>query len=924
MTKRLWWFGLIAGMSLVGPGSTLAQTGVGRIVGRVVDAAQGVPIGGAVVELVGPPTAFRTTTGVDGRFAFQGVPAGEVGLRVRMIGYGPKLVTGVRVPSDGSVTQDVSLNAESIQLEELNVTAEAERGSVADALNEQQNSVGVVNAVTAEEIARSPDGDAAAAVQRVSGVSVQDGKFVFVRGLGERYTTTSLNGARIPSPEPERKVVPLDLFPSGLLQSITTAKTFTPDLPGDFSGAQVNIRTREFPANRQITISTSTGFNSRATSKDILRAPNAGLEWLALGASDRSLPGLVRAAGRFEPAPSQAEVNAMVGSFRNAWSAPSRSGLPNSSLSVSVGGSDRIAGQGFGYLFSGTYSYGQEIQASQRRAYALPLAAPGSVAEIDRFEGSTGRASVLLGGLVNLSTNIGSGTRISVNTSYNRTADNDARREVGESENLGGRFQIDRLRYVERTVLSAQVQGEHRLGTRHLIDWSASRSAVGRHEPDRSEIVYSLDVDPQGNPRPPAWFSASNEGAVRTFADLDETATETAANYSVMLGRPGRPHQIRVGGLYRRADRDADNRSYSIAATLPDAARELAPEAIFDGRFSGPGQSYFRVTPLSAGGTYTAQDRQVAGYLMVQYFLSSRLELLGGARVERSEVDVTTEPTVGAPVSTRPRYTDVLPSLALNFRMTETQTLRLAATQTLSRPEYRELSPVQYREVIGGENILGNADLKRALIRNFDARWEWYPNPAEVISVGVFAKRFSDPIERVYLATSGTRIVSFLNAESGANYGVEVEARKNLRFLSARLVNFSGHFNGTVMRSRIRIGDGLSSRLNDERAMVGQAPYVINTGLTYTSGSGAFSATALYNVVGRRIVNAAEAPLPDVYEKPRHLVDLAVRFPVLAGLRGKFDVKNLFDAAFEIEQGTVTREYYRTGRVLSVGLSWQP
>jgi TonB-dependent receptor len=378
-----------------------------------------------------------------------------------------------------------------------------------------------------------------------------------------------------------------------------------------------------------------------------------------------------------------------------------------------------------------------------------------------------------------------------------------------------------------------------------------------------------------------------------------------------------------VGALYRSIDRDARNTAYSISGNLPRSARELEPEAIFDGRFADPTAAFFRVTPLSAGGSYQASDRLVAGYAMLQFFLTSKLELLGGARVERSDVTVTTEPTVGAPVTTEPRYTDVLPSLALNYRLSETQTVRLSASQTLSRPEYRELSPVQYREVIGGENVLGNPDLARALIQNFDTRWEWYPNPTEVISVALFAKRFDHPIERVYLATSGTRIVSFLNAESGQNYGIELEGRKSLRFLTPALDNFSGHLNATFMHSRVAIGEGLASKLNERRAMVGQAPYVVNAGLTYTSSSGALSATALYNVVGRRIVNASEAPLPDNYEESRQILDLSVRFPVLNGLKAKLDVKNILDHPFEVTQGTVIRDYYRTGRTVSVGLSWQ-
>ncbi|MFN0180802.1 MAG: TonB-dependent receptor domain-containing protein [Gemmatimonadales bacterium] len=923
-THRWGWlaaFTLILGLV---PGGLAAQPAGGRIVGKVVSAEQGSPLGGAVVELVGLDQPRRTTTSLDGRFTFTEVPAGEVGIRVRMIGYGPKLVTGIRVPSGGVATQDISLNAETVQLDEINVTAEAERGSVADALNEQKNSVGVVNAVTAEEIARSPDGDAAAAVQRVSGVTVQDGKYVFVRGLGERYTTTSLNGARIPSPEPERKVVPLDMFPSGLLQSITTAKTFTPDLPGDFSGAQVNIETRDFPARRTFTLSTSAGLNSRATGQDILRAPADNLEWLAFGSRNRGIPDLVRSAGTFEPVPSQSQVNAIVGSFRNVWSAPSGSGTPNSSVNFSVGGSDAVVGQKIGYLFSGTYSYSQEVQDEQRRAYALPLTEPGQVSEIDRFEGTTGRASVLLGGLANLSTNLGSSSRLSFNTSYNRTADNDARLETGESENLGGRFTVNRLRYVERTVLANQFRGEHRFSRAQSFDWGLSHTQVGRREPDRSEIVYALDTDPNGNPLPASWFSASNEGAVRTFTDLSERSLEAQGNYSIQIGGVNRPHQIRIGGLYRTTDRDAQNDAYSIAATLPRSARELPPEQIFDGRFSTGATSFFRVTPLSAGGSYQAEDRLAAGYAMFQYFVGEKVEIVGGARFERSEVTVTTQPTVGSEITTRPSYNDVLPSLAVNYRLSDAHTLRASASQTLSRPEYRELSPVQYREVIGGENIFGNPDLRRALIQNYDLRWEWYPNPMEVLSVGLFAKRFSDPIERVYLATSGTRVVSFLNAESGENYGIEFEARKNLRFVAPSLINFAGHVNATMMHSRIRIGEGVSSRLNDERAMVGQAPYVVNAGLTYTSTSGSFSATALYNVVGRRIVNAAEAPLPDVYEEARNVFDLAVRFPLFNAVRAKLDVKNLLDTPFEIRQGSVVREFYRTGRIVSVGLSWQP
>jgi hypothetical protein len=240
----------------------------------------------------------------------------------------------VDVQPDATVPLDISLGAAIVQLEGVTVTAAQERGSVSAALDQQRTSGQIVNAVTAEQIAHSPDGDAGEAVRRVSGVTVQDGKYVFVRGLGERYTTTSLNNARIPSPEPDRKVVPFDLFPSSLLESITTAKTFTPDQPGDFSGAAVNLKTRDFPLHRHLSISLTGGGNTAATGRNLAQAPTVGAEWLGFAGSARQLPGPARAIARPGDlaALTPAQVNTIIGSFRDAWSARVRTGSEAGSL----------------------------------------------------------------------------------------------------------------------------------------------------------------------------------------------------------------------------------------------------------------------------------------------------------------------------------------------------------------------------------------------------------------------------------------------------------------------------------------------------------------------------------------------------------------------------------------------------------------
>jgi TonB-dependent receptor len=899
----------------------------GRIAGRVVDARTGAGLADVGIQVVGAvvdSTSSGAMTGVDGRYALPRVSAGTVTLHIRRLGYQAKTVTGVLVTAGAAVEQNVALDAATVQLQTTVVNAAAERGTVSAALDQQRTATGIVNAVTAEQIQRSPDGDAAQAVQRVSGVTVQDGRYVFVRGLGERYTTTSLNGARMPSPEPERKVVPLDLFPAGLIQTITTSKTFTPDQPGDFSGATVDIKTREFPATRQFTYSMSTGLNTAASGRDVLFAPGVGGEWLAMAGAGRHLPSRVRVAGDLTNT-SRDERNEIINTFRNVWRANQRSGRPNSAFSASLGGNDPVLGQRIGYLISGTYSYNQEIRADETRALVRPTSDPNVLAEYNRFDGTTGRASALWGGLVNLSTLLGTRTRLSLNNTYSRTADNDARVERGLYEDLGIPLEVQRLDYVERSVVSSQLSGDHTLG-RHGLTWSATASRVTRDQPDRSELVYQV-TQPQLDTERLLWLNTHSEGAVRTFAQLDENAYEGSANYRLEFGPAARQFVLKTGALARRVDRNADTRSFRITAPIFDEAdRALPPELLFDGRFTGAGSRVFELGSLAVGGSYQASDELAAGYAMLDAGLTARLRLIGGARVERSDVRVDAASTLGDPSTAHRTFTDVLPSLAVNFRLTESQNIRIATSRTLARPEYRELAAIRGREVIGGVDVRGNPDLVRTLIDNADVRWEWYPAHGEVLSVGVFAKRFDQPIERVFRASGVAPIVTFVNAESAENYGLELEARKGLGFIASGLDLFTAFTNVTLMRSEINLGasEAAAAGTRENRPMVAQAPYVFNVGLAYASRAGGTSATLLYNRVGERIVYATAIPLPDVKELPRDVLDASLRFPLHRGVSGRVDAKNLLDARYVIGQGSIDREAYRGGRTFTLGLTVRP
>ncbi|MBL0172846.1 MAG: carboxypeptidase-like regulatory domain-containing protein [Gemmatimonadaceae bacterium] len=905
---------LILGLAvpLVSGGAQVASP-TGKVTGRVIDAATGQGLTGAQIQLVG--TTNGTMSGVDGRYLLLRVPAGTATLQIRRIGYGPKSVTGVVVPVNGDVEQDVSLTAAEFQLAAISVTASKEKGSVNDALDQQKNATNVVNAITAEQIAKSPDGDAAQAAQRVSGVTVQDGKYLQVRGLGERYTTASLNGARIPSPEPERKVIPLDLFPSSLLQEITTSKTFTPDQPGDFAGANVNIRTKEFPASRQINYTTSFGGNDRVVGRTLPMAPRAGGELVGFSYGARKMPQALSQANFFGNV-SQTQFNQIALQQRNVWDAAPRAGGPNGSFGASTGG-NTILGKRVGYVLSGNYGYTEEVRANER--FAVGNQGPNNtVVPLTSLSGTTGRSSIQWGGIANFATLVGQSSRLSLNTTATRSADNEARTDRGFDENLSDSIARTTLRYVERGVVTVTGQGEHQLGDHNKTTWSATYGSTTRREPDRSDVVYSRGSDGQFS------LLASLDGARRLYFKLTENNTTAQLDHAFQIGETAKQNTLKIGAYTRSTDRQADAPIYAFISRAPSSLLTESPSVIFGSTQSCATCSLINVQPIGQAGSYTATDRTSAGYAMLDWGLRENIRVIAGARVEAAKINVDASTQGGFTAAARLDNTDVLPSLLINTRLSETQNLRLGVTRTLARPEYRELAPVTFRDVLGGVSVTGNDKLQRSLIDNYDVRYELFPNAGEVLSIGGFVKHFDRPVERIESATSGAYQALYQNAVSATDIGMELEARKQLGFLGSWAQAFTGFSNVTLMSSKVTLDTTRGLAVTDRsRRMVGQAPYVVNAGLTYSSPSGRTNATILYNVVGERIYAAGVAPLPNIVEAPRDIVDFSLRFPVWREVSGRLDARNLLDARYRFMQGNLEREGYNAGRTISFGLSWR-
>jgi hypothetical protein len=886
-----------------------------------MDASQGTPLAGVNVQI--PGTRLQTYSGVDGRYLLVGVPAGRVNLLFRQIGYRVKQVVDLELEPGGALQVDVALEPHAVQLEEVVVvSAVAERGSVARVLDEQRFSPSLVNAVSMVQLERSPDGEAAQAAQRVSGVTVQEGKFVFVRGLGGRYTVATLNGARIPSPEPERRDVPLDIFPTALLEQITARKTFTPDQPADFGGGQMDLRTRELYLQRSLSLSLSLGANQSITGRRLPLPPMEGLEWVGFAGPARRLPAALENTSLGSMTPS--EIRSVIGSFRNVWTADSGAGPIASSASLSAGGEAGLLGLPFGYSASVAYSFGPEVRRGERRTTPKPDGATG-VAAKNTYDGVTTRTSVLWGGLAHLNTRLGTASKLSGNFLYTRSADNEATRLITTLEEFSHVpfFDLTRLSFTERALHSAQVRGEHLLIGRHDLEWLAGAARVTRNEPDRSDLAYEAERDASsGSVVPTRWWGAPRS-ATRTFGRLKETSYDFQASLRLVSSSGPRASALKLGGALRTVQRKADSRSYDLwNLSLDDAERTAPAEGIFNGVYAAQGR--LGLFESAIGGRYTAEETVAAGFGQFETQLAGA-RLVGGLRAEKARLEVRSLSPNGRPTGSTLDDVDLLPAVSLTVPVASDHNVKLAFGTTVARPEYRELSPVSYYEVLGGAMVFGNPGLRRTLVYNADLRWEWFPQADEVVSVGVFAKRFTEPIELILVATTGGLARTYVNGQSANTYGLEGEVRQSLGVLASPLAPFHLTGNFALVRSRIVPGnDSISALTNRQRPMVGQAAYVINAGIGYSHPGSPLSANILYNVVGPRIAEAGVYPMPDSYEQPRHVVDAAFRVPVARGIALKLDAKNLLDSPYRITQGALVRHQYRSGRTLSLGLRWSP
>ncbi len=893
-------------------------------VGGVVSDDSGARIPGVTVSATRAGEAeggALAVTDTDGGFKITNLRPGEYALEAVLDGF-QRISRGVKLGTGQAV--NVAFKLVPSFNETVQVVAEATRTGEVAILESRRQSAVVSDSISAEEIRRTPDSSAASVVERLTGVTLIGDKYVFVRGLGERYSGTTINGAALATTESEKRVVPLDLFPARLLETVNVVKTYTPDKPGDFGSGVVEMTTVEFPAGQTLKLSIGASHHSAATGGQFRRY-GGGLDWQGRGgqAIPSSIPqDVLRRRNILDPEGFTTEELQVFGrAIASSWTGQEQSSAPaGTDFSLTYG---NTFGR-FGLVLSAVANHGYTVVDEVQRFYGVD---GGVLVPINDYELTADRETASNGYVGNFSIRVNDSNRLFLNGLLTRDASAEDRFQEGLQTGTGGNIRDYRVRYQLEEIFSGRLRGEHNLpgpGIGSLVEWSLARSEA-TNDSDLRENVYRESS--QG-----VFFietGYADTGKVEYF-NLDDQIEQGALAYSTFFSSNSGAWSGTVKTGYDRFDRTRDfgaRRFRFVPGALVNIDPTDLPNEIFTPENIGPNRFEIREV-TGVNDAYDAAHVIDAGYLMADV-TRNKWRLIAGARYEMSDQRVMTfNPfDVVNPVVALNESNDFLPSINLVYQLEPQTNLRFGYGRSLNRPEFRELSPFAFTEVAGGRSVAGNPDLKQATLDSFDVRWETFPVSGQVIAASAFLKMIDLPIEKIVQPTTDLR-QSFVNAESARLWGVELEFRRSLDLVTPLLRHWSLNLNYAYINSDVTIGEQqLSVVTNTDRPLEGQSDQVGNVGLQFFKPEWGTMVRFLGSYNGERLAEVGAFGLPDTYEAANTSLDLVVSQSLgtfARGLELKLGATNLLDDTREFVQGGAIQRAYEQGRKVSLSLSYSP
>ncbi|MCD6023700.1 MAG: TonB-dependent receptor [Fibrobacteria bacterium] len=923
------------------PGTPAGQ---GSISGKVVSEARGTPVPDVRVIVAG--RNLSATTDADGRFGFPGLPPGAYSLFLYHASFAPLTADSLRVRAGNDVSRRLALPDKAVQGEAVRITGSATQASDAGMLFARKNSPAVSDGISAEQISKSPDADAAAALKRVTGISIAGDGLVYVRGLGERYVNMQLNGMTVSSPNPEKRVVPLDVFPTRLLENLNVSKTFTADQPAEFAGGSLHLRTKDYPDKRLIEFSTGVGYEPGATGDDYLTYNGGRLDWLGMDDGTRKLPGIFpdqRFDNRSEilgatQAEREQRQREMLASLPNIWT-PYLSKAPvNQSYGLSLGNKIPLGGERvFGWLLGGNYS--AKWGADEEFIGLIGLDGQNNAVYSDRYTKQIGTETIQWGLLGTATLQDGARHKLRFNFMANRDWEDEVTKVETFRETDSESSLVFEIAAAQQTLTNYQIEGSHRLaedGTR--LDWIVAYTGASRWEPDRRLSKYFADdpSDPDYDPAFP-WRAIPALGLRdRYWFDLRERGVGGKVDLEKPLdwGWFSEGSKARAGVFAFGKHRDFDVRrlSYVEGSATGDSPFKHGPLEDFLGTFDGSLDSgYISNTDENEKDDYAVDDLQMAAHAQADWVISPAWRAIAGLRLQYASVqgesfaqDGTLSPPedsikqCGANGRCRLPFgyeqAALLPAASLVYALTARQNARVSWTRTFSFPEYREMAPLLFFSYQEALEVYGNVRLRPTDIQNYDFRWEWFPSASELLALSLFYKHFDHPVETRITQSGSNNRALFLNAPSADLYGIETEIRAGLARFHDYLAPFEVVGNFTWIRSEVK----------GERArpMQGQSPYLVNAILFFEPSKDKTQMSLLYNKFGRRLSKVGVLPFPDVYEESRESLEFSYSQRVYKSAKMKFTAKNLTNAELVQTQGGLVIRRAKPGPVYSLGATY--
>lgn len=931
------------------------------ISGRIIDQDNGEILRGATVQLVKLKKGAKTD--MKGSFRIKDVESGNYELKISYVGYKEKEIKDINVVNQNVNLGDIVLSTAMTETEAVVVSAERIMDNQAALLSQRKNAAQLSDGISTEEIKKTSDADAGQALKRVSGITLVNDKFVYVRGVSERYSNTTLNGSSLATTEPDKKAFAFDMFPAEFLENANVAKSFTPDLPGNFAGGLVQLNTIDFPQGFSFKVTTGASMTDNLTFDNKFITYNGGKnDWLGFDDGTRALPSAIpnsptefkQLTNDLKSQDEEILKNAqdkwlgISSAFNsNVWKRDTVTAKPNGNIAMSYTDIFSLGeSTDLGIMASGMYGNSYNMNGLERGQ----LQADGK--SFNYFgSGQQMTYSTNLGALFNIALKLGDNNTISLKNTYNNSADDETTIIEGYKEQ--NQIRQYAFQFVEKNLFASQLTSEHRFSdlSNSVLNWKLGYSHSERDEPDYRRVRYSRnDVN---EPFRVDIYDMGGNGyqAGRFFSNLDESSYNASLDFTLPIDNL----KLKMGGLYESKDREFAVRSFTIVKSnvlLPsyynakfdyvvqnygdedfyNSSFEISPDELFNGEnFNVSRFGINEETKLTD--SYKATENLTAGYLMADMpflFMGGKFRVIGGVRLEHSTQNLSSFYKIAAgnkdSVFVDRNQLDFLPAINLNYEISESMNLRMAASQTLTRPSLREYAPFTFYDFQFQGDVTGNPDLERALIQNYDIRWEWFTNPGEVISVSAFYKSFDNAIEETIIPTSSNFKKTFTNAQGTAfNYGVEFEFRKSLEVISESLSNFMFNMNLALINSQIEV-----KQVNkiDKRAMWGQSPYTLNLGLFYTNTDWGTTVNLGYNVYGKRIIQVADVQRfnfddPHVYELARNVVDLSVSQSIMENLEVKLAAKDILNEKAVWEQNGKTVSTNSKGRGFSISIGYK-